>query len=284
MNQVIKKCCSFVVGHFIDIIVSFALTTIYAGILNKTGYDFEVVFILILTVIFFTASLFVLIYIRNSRIPDLKWNEEVTADLYELKIEKKDLLEFHRKSQFKPICDNRVITKYGQYDWSDCEINEIYFSNDTINSLSELEYTGVDTDDMVQPNKKLSKNDSNLNEINNCKYKVMNYVCKFHPNNNPHVLEYQVDMKPKEFFQKQLFAIIRRPVKELTLKLKVSNSVLVTNVCFEAETALGEKFIISPKKELTASSESDDIGSQIYKVTIKKPKMFCKYSISWDSP
>lgn len=284
MNRIIKECCSFVVGHFIDIIVSFVLTMIYAGILNKTKYNFEVVFILILTVVFFAASLFVLLYIRGSKIPDLKWNEEVTADLYELKIEEKNLLKFHRKSQFRPIRLNCVITKYGQYDWSDCEISSIRFSDNTLNSLSEFEYKGVDSSDTVQASITLSKNKKNLDQINNCKYKTMNYICRFHPNNDPHILEYQVEMKPQENFQKQLFAIIKRPVKKLTLKLVVNNSVLVENVCFEAETALGEKYTLSPKKELTVSSESDDGTSQIYTIVIKKPKMFCKYSISWENP
>ena len=228
--------------------------------------------------------IFVLLYIRSAKIPDFKWNEKVTDDLYELKIEGENSLKFHRKSRFKPIRPGRVITKYGQYDWSDCEINKICFSDDTLNSLSEFEYKGVDTQDTVQPSKKLSKNNKNLNDINNCKYKMMDYVCKFHPSSNPHILEYNVEMKPKDNFQKQLFAIIKRPVKELTLKLVVNNSVLVENVCFEAETALGEKYTILPKKELTAPYESDDGSSQIYTIVIKKPKMFCKYSISWENP
>ena len=88
---------------------------------------------------------------------------------------------------------------------------------------------------------------------------------------------------PKKNFQKQLFAIIRRPVKKLTLKLVVNNSVLVENVCFEAETALGEKYTILPKKKLNVSSESDDGNSQIYTIVIKNPKMFCKYSVSWEN-
>lgn len=283
MNQIIKGCCSFIVGHIIDIVVSFILTTIYAGFLNKTGYDFEVVFILTLTVVFFIASLFVLIYIRMAKMPDFKWNEEVTNDLYELKIEEKNLLKFHRKSQFKPIRSNCVITKYGQYDWSDCEISSICFSDKTLNSLSELEYMGVDSSDTVQATITLSKNEKNLNQINTCKYKMMSYICKFHPNNDPSILEYHVEMNPQKNFQKQLFAIIRRPVKKLTLKLVVNNSVLVENVCFEAETALGEKYTILPKKKLNVSSESDDGNSQIYTIVIKNPKMFCKYSVSWEN-
>ena len=59
MNRMIKEIIAFIVSHIIDIIVSSVLTMIYAIILNKTGYDLKMIFITVLTFVFFVASLFV---------------------------------------------------------------------------------------------------------------------------------------------------------------------------------------------------------------------------------
>lgn len=281
MKQFLKNAITFVISHVLDFLISYVLSLVLAGALVVFGDDIGVVYIVILAVVFFLACLFAILYITGPKMPDFKWNEKVTRDLYELKIVNKSNFVFHRKSEFKPIHPHSVITKYGQYDWNDCSINSVNFTENTIHSLSELEFKGVDSSNTVCANKILSKDDSNLNDINNCKYKTMEYICRYHPNNDPHILEYYLDMKPQNGFKKQLFAIIKRPVDELTLKLVINNSVLVENVSFEAETALGEKYSIKPKRIIYADSVSDDGSSQIYKIVIKNPKMFCRYSIYW---
>lgn len=215
--------------------------------------------------------------------PDFKWNEKVTDDLYELRVDEQRKLIFHRKSEFKQTHNNNeVTTKYGQYDWSDCTISRIEFSERTINTLNELKYKGVNEENKLVSSQKLSINDKNLGKINDLKYKVMEYICRFQPNNNPHILEYELYMERDDNFQKQLFAIIRCPVKKLTLRLKFHNNVFREHVCFEAETALGDEYSISSKKRLNGNSDPNTGEYQIYEITIKNPKMFCKYIISWE--
>lgn len=280
MNSTVKNCFNYLVSNLLNLFISALFTSFYSWFLFKLG-KMDLITIIILIATCFVACFYIVLRIKGPRMANLKWNEQVNKDIYELRITDSQSMTFYRKSEFKQIRPCNVITKYGQYDWSDCEVNKLTFSDITIRSLSELDYKGIDSEYSLCPNIKLTKAEKNIDEINKCTYKSMEYICRFHPSDNPSVLEYQINMNPKENFDKQLFAIIRRPVKELTLRLVVSNSVLIENVYYEAETALGEMYSIEPKRVIHALSESDDENNQIYKVVIKKPKMFCKYSLSW---
>ena len=78
--------------------------------------------------------------------------------------------------------------------------------------------------------------------------------------------------------KKEFYAGIRHPVGQLTINLYTEEN-LIKNVKYYATTFLGEKYVIYPEKLLESKKED---GLKCYKMTIKRPKLFCKYIIKWE--
>lgn len=278
MKEIMIKIGKFILRHIIDCIITAGIGTLVGICLNEFTTITENIIVLIVL----SAAVIILVIINIIRemaiIPNMKWDEDVKHDIYTLRLTGADTAEFSKCTTFVP-CVNDSVLFFGAYDWNDCtEVTNVEFEcvYSKINIIQAIDNDGV-----------IHNGEYNFQEILPINYKSMRYniVCPVQSLTAEKEIKCKVSMKYEQAtFNKELYVVVRRPLKKLTLNLAVSENIHVSNVHFEAVTDMGHQKQIKKRKDLSAENQINDNGihENVYAHTIYRPKMFCKYIIRWD--
>lgn len=227
-------------------------------------------------VISLVLFLLLLLYIKShNKLIHIKWDFFIKNNTYELKLYKDGTACFSQKFKAK-ICTKGICKLPASYDWSCAETItkaevESRFANWTLwyKPKNESAYTSIKGNQGIKALPISEKEIDYIIEYDDCALSKTDDV------------ENEVNVNftyNKANMDTEFYAGIRHCIGELNIKVYAPSS-LIKDVKFYVKTVLGKEYIVIRDKPLESC---EDGAGKYYAITIKKPKLFCKYIIKWE--
>lgn len=216
------------------------------------------------------------LYIKShNKLMYIKWDFFIKNNTYELKLFEDGTACFSQKFKAKS-CTKSNCKLPASYDWSCAEAItkaqvESRFANWTLHykPRNESTYIPVKGDQGIKALPISEKEIDYIIEYNDCALSRTDDV------ENEVKVNFTYN---KANMDTELYAGIRHRIGVLNLKVYAPSN-LIKDVKFCAKTILGKEYIITRDRPLESC---EDGAGRYYSITIKRPKLFCKYIIKWE--
>lgn len=266
LNVILNVLLSKLFGIFFSMLSSFAIALLFHNRLSSLE-------LIIIAFLFGVVVFLLFLVLRKWSYPYFRWDYEIQENKFTLTIH--NSTAEYRQSYSIKVRRQSEFTIHNEYDWSDAKVTDILVSPDSDNYKVFYSYKQHNGSDVILISQSTNKINT-LPKSSNMKFDIK-YPISLREGDTKNI---SIDLKLKDMKKghDELFAIIKRPVKYLTMELRIENGIAINNIYVEGFTTKGKIYSIKKKKEL---DYIDDNGYRVYKETIYRPKIFCKYIIKW---
>ena len=196
--------------------------------------------------------LYIAWYLGRRYYPPFRWDIIHDKNTYTLIYETRESASYKRHVMAIPLRKNIEAFKDGEYRWSGSSSTPFIVEADDFKASFEKKHGR--TEYTIRP------------EIIVKAYKPLPYTLG-------------VDLRDDNHTALPInFIYIKRPTKRITLVVKMAASIPIRNVRYVARTKYGEENKLIFKKGHPAQEN----GYNIYKFSVRRPKLFTEYEICWE--
>ena len=261
-----------IITRMFRLVVSFVITSISASVMiNSVPLTISIISSLLIGT--FVYLIFIVLAKRDY--PINKWDYEIIENTFTLTINNKKEAEY-TQSYYIVVKEQSDFVVHEEFDWGNASVDNLLVT--TGSDKYDIVYSYKETvNDIETIYKNSAKNGDVLPNVSNMKLDIK-YSEALHEGDKKNI-SISLLLKNMRCDKDELYAIINRPVKKLIIILKIKNGINISDVMVEGLTTKGHIFSIAKKKPLNYRT---DINFKEYKVEINKPKLFCKYIVSWN--
>ena len=254
-QKVLESALVKVICNAAEILVSLAAAVVLSVNISGLSLPLELA-VACLTVVIIVC---ILKWHFSSRYPPFRWDVTHNLNRYVLTFKDRENLEYTRHLNAKSMREGIKVFADGEYIWTGSDSKaELIDSEDFSLELMEKEAPATPQRYVVHAKNTLQA------------HRNYSYGLKVMLKDDDHQMR----------TQNHIF--IKRPTKRITLELHVPNTVRITNVSYRAWTRFGDQDPFVDKKAVSVTQGGHDIYHTSYFWTIRRPKLFCEYAISWE--
>ena len=253
-------------GVVIKIIVEIlfnAITTVLIIVIGDHTYRNlaipKEIWILLAVCFAIIIALSVTTWLGQIKYPRFKWNFTHEMNQYKMTFLNRENFEYNRYLNVKLMCADITEFEEGEYIWSGSGSRAALIPNSDFSLV-------------------LCDKDANS--------PVQKYIVKAHnPLQRNHVYHYGLQIMledAKHTMKCENSIFIKRPTKEIKLELNVPPMVKVKNVSQKAWSLYGDQKPFDDKKIQPAELGGEKFKNISYSYTVRRPRLFCHYAITWE--
>ena len=198
-------------------------------------------------------------WLQRNRYPAFKWNFTHESNLYKMTFKNLENLEYNRYLNVKPLCADITEFNEGEYIWTGSGSQaELISSDDFSLLLCEKEQNSSTQKYIVKANNPLQKNH------------IYKYGLKIMLQDANHTMKCENSI------------FIKRPTKRIQLELHAPASVKIKNVSQKAWSVYGDQKPFEDKKITAVETGGEEYKNISFSYSVRRPKLFCIYAITWE--